>query len=220
MAKKKAAPVAKADAPLDPVLAALANPEVSDAPVSVPGDDPADGAPELGGADLGAPGSDPVSDLDEDEDDGSTGYGANAPQVETTPVLLNSPDTVVNILAAPNAAPVASEAPLVEDVYPQPEEAQAAPPASGVPANPALLEWPSDQYGTTSGIKQPLLDCIGRLNGAPEKLEVFLLTIKMATDHAIARFEEQRKEAQHSLNWHLEQEARRNAGRNQTGWQS
>lgn len=220
MAKTKAAPVAKADAPLDPVLAALANPEVSDAPVSAPNDGDVDGAGKLDDADLGTAGAYPASDLDEDADDGSTGYGANAPQVATAPVLLNSPDTVVNILSAPSAAPVAAEAVVPEDVYPQPEEAQEASVAPGVPANPALLEWPSDQYGTTSGIKQPLLDCIGRLNGAPEKLEVFLLTMKMATDHAIARFEEQRKEAQHSLNWHLEQEARRNAGRNQTGWQS
>ncbi len=214
MAKNKAGKPVVAAAPLDPVLAALAQPEVPNAVAP-------DTAPDLGTASAvdagaGAQPSEVPEVADEEADDGSTGYGqSNEPEV---PVLLNSPDTVVNILAAPVVAPEASLTVQPEDVYPEPEEAPVA--SQGVPANPALLQWPSDQYGTCSAIKQPLLDCIGGLNGQPEKLEVFLLTMQMATEHALARFENQRSELQASLEWHQKQEAIRNGSRHQKGWQS
>lgn len=216
MAKNKGAKAPVAAVAVDPILAALANPEVADAPVdTVVAPVPADPAGVAVGDGVVAP---DVAVYDGD-DDGSSGYGQSTDE-PVAPAYLNAPDTVVNILDGPSVAPEASTVAPPEEAFPQPDEPIVPSAPEGVPANPALLQWPSDQYGTCSAIKQPLLDCIGSLNGAEEKLEVFLKTVQMAVEHALVRFENQRADKQASLIWHQEQEAIRNGSRKQKGWQS
>ena len=39
-------------------------------------------------------------------------------------------------------------------------------------------EWPRDIYGITSGLRREIARTVGRLNGDPQKLEVFMKTLQ------------------------------------------
>ena len=70
-----------------------------------------------------------------------------------------------------------------------PSEAQAAGSKNPVPANPAMVEFPRDEYGTLSPLRQELLLAASRIRGNKEKHALFLATLETAAQHALARFQ-------------------------------
>lgn len=50
-------------------------------------------------------------------------------------------------------------------------------------------EWPRDIYGITSGLRREIARTVGRLNGDPQKLEVFMGTLKAGAKWAQSRME-------------------------------
>lgn len=70
--------------------------------------------------------------------------------------------------------------------------APAAPKAT-VPANPALLEWPRDEWGTLSPLRAELTQAASRIRGNEEKHKLFLATLGYAAQHAQARFASDRQ---------------------------
>ena len=64
-----------------------------------------------------------------------------------------------------------------------------APVKAVVPGNPALLEWPRDEWGTLSPLRTELTQAAGRIRGSAEKHKLFLATLGYAAQHAQARLE-------------------------------
>lgn len=56
-----------------------------------------------------------------------------------------------------------------------------------VPANPALVEWPRDEYGNLSNLRRELLLAASTVRGNTEKHKLFLATLGVAAQHAQAR---------------------------------
>jgi hypothetical protein len=68
------------------------------------------------------------------------------------------------------------------------EAAQEAPVAvSKVPANPALISWPRDQWGMCVDLRKALVEAARNVRGNDEKMEVFMSTLKVGIQHAMAR---------------------------------
>lgn len=65
-----------------------------------------------------------------------------------------------------------------------------------VPANPALVEWPRDEWGFTSALRQELLRVASAIRGSDEKQKLFLGTLGIAAQHAQARFERDKTDLQ------------------------
>jgi hypothetical protein len=61
--------------------------------------------------------------------------------------------------------------------------------ASAVPANPALVEFPRDEWGFTTELRKVGLQAAQRVRGNDEKHKLFIDTIKILAQHAIARLE-------------------------------
>ena len=68
------------------------------------------------------------------------------------------------------------------------DEAQLAPAAPAVSANPAAVEFPRDQYGFTSDLRAIGLSAAGRVLLSQDKLDVYLETLEILAKHAVARF--------------------------------
>lgn len=58
-----------------------------------------------------------------------------------------------------------------------------------VSANPALVEWPRDEWGTLAVLRKELLLNASNIYGNEDKHELYLNTLKTAIMHAIARYE-------------------------------
>lgn len=59
------------------------------------------------------------------------------------------------------------------------------------PAVMVAPTWPRDVYGITSGLRRELARVAGRLNGDPEKLDVFMQTVRAGAEWAKNRMETQ-----------------------------
>lgn len=70
-----------------------------------------------------------------------------------------------------------------------PSEPQRAPVKPAVPANPALVEFPRDEYGTMSNLRRELLLAASNIRGNPEKHKLYLNTLGIAAQHAAARLD-------------------------------
>lgn len=80
----------------------------------------------------------------------------------------------------------AADAPAV----PQEKAVKALVPAqagTAVPANPALVEFPRDEYGTMSNLRKELLLAASTVRGNETKHKLFLATLGIAAQHAQAR---------------------------------
>jgi uncharacterized protein YPO0396 len=71
--------------------------------------------------------------------------------------------------------------------------------------NPALVEWPRDEWGNLSALRQALLTAAATVRGNDEKLKVFLQTLGVAAQHSQARFVDDKKALQAAID---EEEAR------------
>lgn len=60
---------------------------------------------------------------------------------------------------------------------------------TAVPANPALVEFPRDQWGFTSELRKAGLRAASAVRGDDEKHKLFLDTIRILAQHALARLE-------------------------------
>ncbi|AGC35622.1 hypothetical protein HOS22_gp56 [Rhizobium phage RHEph08] len=56
-----------------------------------------------------------------------------------------------------------------------------------VPANPANIVWPMDQWGITSDLRKALIQAAGSVKGVPEKHELILATIMVGLAHIKSR---------------------------------
>ena len=56
-----------------------------------------------------------------------------------------------------------------------------------VPANPALVEFPRDEYGTMSNLRRELLLAASTVRGNETKHKLFLATLGIAAQHAQSR---------------------------------
>ena len=63
----------------------------------------------------------------------------------------------------------------------------AAPVKLTVPANPALVEWPRDEWGSLSNLRRELLLAASNIRGQDDKHELYLKTLQIAAMHALAR---------------------------------
>lgn len=61
--------------------------------------------------------------------------------------------------------------------------------APAVPANPALVEFPRDEWGFTTELRKAGLQAAQSIRGNDEKHRLFIDTIKVLAQHAIARLE-------------------------------
>lgn len=66
---------------------------------------------------------------------------------------------------------------------------------SGKFTNPRDLQWPHDNFGFTSMTRKEGARAIGRIKGDPQKLDVFLQTLRVLAEHAKAKIEDQQKHA-------------------------
>lgn len=60
---------------------------------------------------------------------------------------------------------------------------------TAVPANPALVEFPRDPWGFTSELRKVGLRAASSIRGNDEKHKLFLDTIRVLAQHALARLE-------------------------------
>lgn len=67
-------------------------------------------------------------------------------------------------------------------------------PVNPVSANPAQVEWPTDQWGMTAELRKSGLRAAGSCRGNQEKLDLFLATLRVLAQHALARLESDRAE--------------------------
>jgi hypothetical protein len=63
------------------------------------------------------------------------------------------------------------------------------PAAVAVSGNPALVEWPRDEWGTLAVLRRELLLNASNIRGNDAKHGLFMQTLTVAAKHAIARFE-------------------------------
>lgn len=55
--------------------------------------------------------------------------------------------------------------------------------------NPAMVEFPSDEYGFTSTLREAGLRTASNINGSPEKHRLYMDTLRVLAGHAQARLE-------------------------------
>ena len=67
------------------------------------------------------------------------------------------------------------------------ETPQAAP--APVSSNPALVEFPTDPWGMTAELRKAGLRAASSLRGSEEKQAIFLATLRVLAQHALARLE-------------------------------
>lgn len=60
-------------------------------------------------------------------------------------------------------------------------------------------KWPRDIYGISSGLRREIARTAGRLNGDPQKLEVFMDTLKAGAKWARSRMEVQTAIKKHNM---------------------
>lgn len=89
-------------------------------------------------------------------------------------------------------------------------ELQEAAPKNKVPANPALVEFPRDEYGTMSNLRRELLLAASTIRGNPEKHKAYLATLGIAAQHAQARLAADAAAIQQEYNDEAERIARAN----------
>ena len=65
-----------------------------------------------------------------------------------------------------------------------------------VPANPALVEFPRDEYGTMSALRKELLLAASTIRGNETKQKLFLETLGIAAQHSQARLAADKKAIQ------------------------
>lgn len=65
--------------------------------------------------------------------------------------------------------------------------------------NPADIPWPADETGFLGQTRNELMLAASRVNGHPEKFEVFMQTLRVAAGHAKARFESQKRAIEDQL---------------------
>lgn len=58
-----------------------------------------------------------------------------------------------------------------------------------VSGNPALVEWPRDEWGTLAVLRKELLLNASNIRGNKDKHELYLATLQTAFLHATARYE-------------------------------
>ena len=71
--------------------------------------------------------------------------------------------------------------------------------------------WPRDVYGITSGLRRELARVAGRLNGDPDKFDVFMNTLRVGAGWGKSRMEIQQKTRTKQLNTIAAREAAANA---------
>ncbi len=71
--------------------------------------------------------------------------------------------------------------------------------SNDVSGNPQLLVWPTDETGFTGNLRVELARAASRVNGHPAKLAVLMATLRMAAQHAQARFRGQAEANQRML---------------------
>lgn len=59
--------------------------------------------------------------------------------------------------------------------------------APAVSANPTKVEFPRDQWGMTTDLRKYGLLAAGRVRGDQAKLDLFLATLRLLAQHAMAR---------------------------------
>lgn len=62
-----------------------------------------------------------------------------------------------------------------------------APENPTVSANPALVEWPRDEWGTLANLRRELLLAASNIRGQDYKHELYMKTLQIAAMHALAR---------------------------------
>lgn len=62
--------------------------------------------------------------------------------------------------------------------------------APKVSTNPALVEFPRDEWGFTTALRKAGLQAASNVRGNAEKHSLFIATIKVLAQHAIARLED------------------------------
>ncbi len=70
-----------------------------------------------------------------------------------------------------------------------PSEGQPKAKRPAVPANPALVEFPRDEYGTMSALRKELLLAASTVRGNETKHKLFLETLSIAAQHAQSRLQ-------------------------------
>ena len=58
---------------------------------------------------------------------------------------------------------------------------------SAVSTNPALVEFPRDEWGFTSDLRKAGLQAASSVRGNPEKQALFVATLRVLAQHAAAR---------------------------------
>lgn len=74
-----------------------------------------------------------------------------------------------------------------------------------VPANPTLIEWPSDPEGVTSALKKELLNTGSRMNGNEARYQCIMQVLRTAAAHFSARIESQKQEIADRIEWEHQQ---------------
>ena len=69
-----------------------------------------------------------------------------------------------------------------------PQESPLVEPAR-VPANPALIEWPRDEWGFCTDLKAALTQAARNVRGNADKRDVFLSIVKIGVQHALSRYD-------------------------------
>lgn len=57
-----------------------------------------------------------------------------------------------------------------------------------IPTNPALLDFPQDQWGFTSELKKAVLKAASTVNAQPDKQKLLIDTLELLLAHVDARF--------------------------------
>ena len=66
---------------------------------------------------------------------------------------------------------------------------------NGKTTNARMIEFPYDQHGFTTLLRKEGVRAAGRITGDPEKLDVFLQTLRVLGEHAKTKIEDQKREA-------------------------
>ena len=70
-----------------------------------------------------------------------------------------------------------------------------------VSSNPALVEWPRDEWGTLANLRKELLLAASNIRGQNDKHELYLKTLTTAAQHALARFADDKAAVQRELEY-------------------
>ncbi len=69
------------------------------------------------------------------------------------------------------------------------DEPTPTPVPASVTANPALIDWPSDIWGMTSTLRAAFIMAARAVRGNDEKMKLFMDTVRIGAQHAVARFD-------------------------------